>query len=113
MHRATNRPPDRGIDRRDFTRLALGTLSAAALAGRAEAAAQKWPPGIKLCAQSPATPTDEQLLFLKQLGADYVSVGSPPELRTAEGSCRSRNATRTPASRCGTSATATSTTCRR
>jgi len=35
--------------------------------------------------QSPANPTDDDLLFLKQLGAEYVSVGSPPELRTAEG----------------------------
>ena len=32
-----------------------------------------------------ANPSDEQLLFLKQLGASYVSVGSPPDLRTAEG----------------------------
>ena len=40
---------------------------------------------IKLCAQSPAKPTDEQLLFLKQIGAEYVSVGSTPDLRTAEG----------------------------
>src|SRR4029453_2260617 len=29
--------------------------------------------------------SDEQLLFLKQLGAEYVSVASTPELRTAEG----------------------------
>ena len=42
-------------------------------------------PGIKLCAQSAAAPTDEQLLFLKQIGAEYVSVGSTPTLRTAEG----------------------------
>ena len=42
-------------------------------------------PGIKLCAQSSPKPSDEQLLFLKQLGAEYVSVGSTPDLRTAEG----------------------------
>src|ERR1035437_2685738 len=42
-------------------------------------------PGIKLRAQTGANPTDDQLLFLKQLGAEYVSVGSTPELRTAEG----------------------------
>ena len=41
-------------------------------------------PGIKLCAQSGATPTDEQLLFLKQIGAEYVGVGAPPDMRTAE-----------------------------
>ena len=65
--------------------MAFGTLGAAALAGRHGAAAERWPPGIKLCVQSPPNPTDEQLLFLKQLGAEYVSVGSPPDLRTAEG----------------------------
>ena len=42
-------------------------------------------PGIKLCAQASAKPTDEELLFLKQMGAEYVSVGSTPDLRTAEG----------------------------
>ena len=74
------------LERREFARLALGALGAAALAGRdVSAQARPWTPGIKLCVQSPATPTDEQLLFLKQLGAQYVSVGSTPELRTAEG----------------------------
>ena len=42
-------------------------------------------PGIKLCAQSSAKPSEEQLLFLKQIGAAYVSVGSTPDLRTTEG----------------------------
>ena len=42
-------------------------------------------PGIKLCAQSGAKPTDDELLFLQQIGAEYVSVGSTPDLRTAEG----------------------------
>ena len=80
-------PISTGIDRRDFARIALGTLGAAALAGRdAGAAQQPWAaPGIKLCVQSPANPSDDQLLFLRQLGAGYVSVGSPPDLRTAEG----------------------------
>jgi hypothetical protein len=42
------------------------------------------PMSIKLCAQSDATPSDDQLLFLKQIGAEYVSVGGSG-LRTAEG----------------------------
>jgi mannonate dehydratase len=42
-------------------------------------------PGIKLCAQTSAKPSDDELLFLKQIGAEYVSVGSTPDLRTAEG----------------------------
>ena len=78
--------PDGTIARRDFARLLAGTLGAAALGGRRTQAAQpRVAPGIKLCVQSPAAPSDEQLLFLKQLGAEYVSVGSPPDLRTAEG----------------------------
>src|SRR4051794_28674494 len=76
--------------RREFGRMAVaGTLSAAAFLGSSEkAAAQPIKPGIKLCAQSPASPSEEQLLFLKQIGAEYVSVGSTPDLRTAEGFTR-------------------------
>jgi mannonate dehydratase len=80
----SNPAHDARIDRRDFARLTLGTLGAAALAGHSSAAPQN-SPGIKLCVQSPANPSDEQLLFLRQLGAEYVSVGSTPDLRTAEG----------------------------
>ena len=78
-------------DRREFGRMALGgTLGAGCTAflgpaSRAAASVPKIKPGIKLCAQSSAKPTDEQLLFLKQIGAEYVSVGSTPDLRTAEG----------------------------
>ena len=78
--------PDSTIARRDFARLLAGTIGAAALGGRRTQAAQpRVAPGIKLCVQSPAAPSDEQLLFLKQLGAEYISVGAPPDLRTAEG----------------------------
>jgi mannonate dehydratase len=71
-------------DRRGFGKLALGALGVLA-ARRTDAAVHASAPGIKLCAQSGATPTDEQLLFLKQIGAAYVSVGAPPDMRTAEG----------------------------
>ena len=81
-----HRSPDRVIGRRDFARLALGALGASAMgSAAARASAQQDTTGIKLCVQSPANPSDEQLLFLKQLGARYVSVGSTPDLRTAEG----------------------------
>jgi len=77
-------------DRREFFKLAAGALSAAALlpslaTTAAGGAVKKNTSGIKLCAQSTAKPTDEDLLFLKQMGAEYVSVGSTPDLRTAEG----------------------------
>jgi len=75
-------------DRREFVKLALGsTLGAAALSSSvrtASASVHKNQAGIKLCAQSTAKPTDADLLFLKQLGAEYVSVASTPDLRTAE-----------------------------
>lgn len=70
--------------RRDFAKAALG---AAAILGARKGSAVVHPvqPGIKLCVQGSATPTDEQLLFYQQIGAEYASVGSTPELRTAEG----------------------------
>ena len=72
-------------DRRDFHKLA--TLGAAAfLASRpARATVHKNDPGIKLCAQTGAKPSDNDLLYLKEIGAQYVSVASTPDLRTAEG----------------------------
>jgi mannonate dehydratase len=76
----TNRAPHRTIGRRDFARIPLGTLGAASPVSRRGAATERWPPGIKLCVQSAANPSDEQQLFLKQLGAPYVSVGSPDTL---------------------------------
>jgi mannonate dehydratase len=70
-------------NRRDFGKLALGGTLGGLLAARATVHPSA--PGIKLCAQMGPTPTDEQLLFLKQIGAEYVSVTSTPDLRTAEG----------------------------
>src|SRR3984885_2585916 len=76
-------------DRREFVKLAMGgALSAAgvfASSRSASATVHQSAPGIKLCAQTSAKPTDEELLFLKQMGAEYVSVASTPDLRTAEG----------------------------
>ena len=71
--------PNTPIDRRDFGRLASGALAAAAAANlsRTTAAAAETP-GIKLCVQSPAKPSDEQLLFLKQLGAQHTSAWGRP-----------------------------------
>jgi mannonate dehydratase len=73
-------------DRREFGKLAIGgALGAALLADTAAAATHTIQPGIKLCAQAPAKPSDNDLLYLQQIGAEYVSVGSTPDLRTAEG----------------------------
>ncbi len=64
---------------------ALGGTRFPAPAGTGSRAIHQNVPGIKISVQSPPNPTDEDLLFLKQLGAEYVSVAAPPELRTAEG----------------------------
>jgi mannonate dehydratase len=56
-----------------------------ASAGKASATVHTVQPAIKLCAQAGAKPTDNDLLYLQQIGVDYVSVGSTPDLRTAEG----------------------------
>lgn len=74
----------KGISRRALGALAFGPAGSAFLT-RAAAVVHQVAPGIKLCVQSSPKPSDEQLLFLKQLGAEYVSVGSTPELQTAEG----------------------------
>jgi mannonate dehydratase len=73
--------------RREFGKLALaGALGGSALLTPAAAASvHQSVPGIKLCAMSSPKPTDEDLLFLRQIGAEFVSVGSTPDLRTAEG----------------------------
>jgi mannonate dehydratase len=75
--------------RRDFGKMTLsGALGAAALLGgarRSAATVHTAQPGIKLCVQASAKPSDQELLFLRQIGAEYVSVGAPPDLRTAEG----------------------------
>jgi mannonate dehydratase len=73
------------LSRRELGRSVLGGLAALAAARNASAVVHKPKPGIKLCVQSGPKPTDEQLLFLQQIGAGYVSVGSTPDLRTAEG----------------------------
>ena len=77
-----------GPDRREFFKLAAGAFSATTLlssVAEASGIVKKNASGIKLCAQSTANPTDEDLIFLKQMGAEYVSVASTPDLRTAEG----------------------------
>ena len=77
---------NRGPGRREFGRMTMGgAMAFLASSGRSPAEVHDAQPGIKLCAQASAKPTDEDLLFLRQIGAEYVSVGSTPDLRTAEG----------------------------
>jgi mannonate dehydratase len=75
------------LSRREFGKMTLGGAIGAAFfhTGANSAEVRKNAPGIKICIQSSATPTDDDLLFIRQLGASHVSVASPPEMRTAEG----------------------------
>jgi mannonate dehydratase len=74
--------------RREFVKLAMGALGIPALlssTSTASATVHPSEPGFKLTGQGPAKPTDDDLLFFDQIGVRYVSVGSTPDLRTAEG----------------------------
>src|SRR6266487_849783 len=81
--------PQFNSERRKFGQIVLGgTLGAAALftsRATSQATVHQNAPGIKLCGQFPPNPTDDDLLFLNQIGVEYVSVASTPDLRTAEG----------------------------
>jgi mannonate dehydratase len=72
--------------RRDFTKAALGGAAALlAYDRKLSATVHNSQPGIKLCGQASAKPNDEELKFWRQMGCGYVSVGSTPDLRTADG----------------------------
>ena len=75
-----------GSGRREFGKFALGSAAALLASSRiTRAHAEGTSSDIKLCAQASAKPSDDDLLFLQQIGAKYVSVGSTPDLRTADG----------------------------
>ena len=65
-------------ERRRFGKLALGgAIGGAALLNRAAMASaviHENPPGIKLSVQVGSDPTDEDLQFVRQLGAEYVNI---------------------------------------
>jgi mannonate dehydratase len=72
--------------RREVGRMALGgTLSAKLLAN-----VRPQRLGIKLGSVAPVNPTDDDLLFFKQLGVDCVSCAVTPELNSVEGLLRIR-----------------------
>ncbi len=73
------------LSRREMGRMSVAAFVAAASERLGMAKVHPSQPGIKLCGQAPAKPTDEELKFWKQIGCDYVSVGSTPDLRTADG----------------------------
>jgi mannonate dehydratase len=82
--------------RREFGRIALGGafggVAAALLAsaGTASASVHRYPRGIKIATSYHADPTDNDLLFLNQIGVEYVSLPATPKTANAESFTRMR-----------------------
>ena len=70
--------------RREFGKIALGAAALAASKRTATATVHPNPPGIKIATSFRANPTDEDLLFLQQMGVEYVSLPATPETANAE-----------------------------
>jgi mannonate dehydratase len=72
----------RTLSRRELGKIAIGGPLGATLLGSAVTRPQ--PPGIKLGSAAPVNPTDEDLLFFKQLGVDCVFCAVTPESSSVE-----------------------------
>src|SRR5579863_3406139 len=78
------------INRRDFAKVALGGAALLASTGRSSAKILPMPPGIKI-GTSARNPTDENMLYLRQLGVTWISSADiTPETATIEGFTRMR-----------------------
>src|SRR5260370_10114750 len=75
--------------RSDWATAACGRAALALSAGTASATLSPIPPGIKI-GTSAGQPTPENMLYLKQLGVTWVSLGATPETATAEGFTKMR-----------------------
>ena len=82
-----NANPD--LHRRAFSKMAVGGAALLASAAKSHATLRPIPPGIKI-GTSAGAPSQEYLLYLKQLGITWVSLGATPETATAEGFTRMR-----------------------
>jgi mannonate dehydratase len=75
--------------RRDLAKMALGGAAFLSSAANSSATLRPIPPGIKIgTSAGPATP--ENMLYLKQLGVTWLSLGATPETATAEGFIKMR-----------------------
>ena len=79
------------VGRREFAKMALGGTAFLSSAGSGSAKLLPIPPGVKIAAQAMGGPTEENMLYLKQLGVTWLSIYDPkPETSTAEGYTRFR-----------------------
>ena len=77
------------LARRDIAKIALGGAALLSSASRGSATLRPIPPGIKI-GTSAGPATEENMLYLKQLGVTWVSLGATPETATAEGFIKMR-----------------------
>ncbi len=70
--------------RREFGKMALGAAALVSSRGTASATVHPNPPGNRIATSFTANPTEEDLLFLQQIGVEYVSLGATPETANAE-----------------------------
>jgi mannonate dehydratase len=76
-------------DRRGFAKMALGGAALLASARSSSAKLPVVPPGIKIGTSAGAA-TPDNMLYLRQLGVTWVSLGATPETATAEGFIKMR-----------------------
>ena len=78
------------INRRDFAKVALGGAALLAAPGRSLATLPSLPAGIKI-GTSARNPSEENMLYLRQLGVTWISSGDiTAETATIEGFTRMR-----------------------
>src|SRR6185369_4636357 len=75
--------------RRDLAKIALGGAALLSSSATASATLRPIPPGIKI-GTSAGPATEENMIYLKQLGVTWVSLGASPETATAEGFIKMR-----------------------
>src|SRR5262245_30606093 len=75
--------------RRDLAKIALGGAALLSSSSAASAKMLPIPPGIKV-GTSAGPATEENMIYLKQLGVTWVSLAATPETATAEGFIRMR-----------------------
>ncbi len=72
------------LGRRDFGKAALAALGLLASTRTASATVHENPPGIKIATTYAEDPTDEDLLFLTEIGVEYVSLEATPQNANVE-----------------------------
>src|SRR5215471_4262203 len=91
MNTPDSKPNDAAVQpaRRDLAKIALGGAALLSTATNSSATLRPIPPGIKI-GTSAGPATEENMLYLKQLGVKWVSLAATPETATAEGFIKMR-----------------------